>query len=118
MSRTRPRSKRRLRLRTAAGTRKVTLPQAPKERKGAQESAEALAVLTESLQSRWKKFTQRVEAGLPARNRPRINDAVHDMRTAARRLLAVLAALKPIVDNRSSRRLARQVEGVLDRLGG
>jgi len=46
-----------------------------------------------------------------------MDEAVHDLRTSARRLLAALEAARPFLGARRYRRLSRRVEAVLDRSG-
>jgi CHAD domain-containing protein len=54
---------------------------------------------------------------MPVRKRKQVDESVHDLRTAARRLLAVLTALRPFEDGKTARRLRRRVERLLDRSG-
>jgi CHAD domain-containing protein len=66
---------------------------------------------------RWKAFRKRVRDGLPPRaGRRGIDDAVHDLRTSARRLLSVLESIEAVQDCKAVRRLARRVKRILDRL--
>jgi CHAD domain-containing protein len=113
------RSKRAVALRTSKGTRRVALPRpkAPRRVKQRQVAAGPLDVLTESLEGRWKKFRRRLRRGIPVGNRKKIDESVHDIRTSARRLLAVLAALGPFLEGKAARRLSRRVDSVLDRSG-
>jgi CHAD domain-containing protein len=74
-------------------------------------------VLIESLENRWKRFRRRLREGIPRANRKRIDESVHDLRVSARRFLAVLVAIEPIVGGKASRRLTRRVDRILDRLG-
>jgi CHAD domain-containing protein len=54
---------------------------------------------------------------MPVRQRERVAETVHDLRTASRRLLAVLTALRPFQDGKAARRLCRRAEKFLDRSG-
>src|SRR5688572_18646467 len=85
-----------VRLRTAGGTKHVRLPKRPSSAvREPDQTGHPLDLLTEALAGRWKKLRQRLEKGIPKRGRAKINDAVHDVRTAARRLLATVAVLTP-----------------------
>ena len=80
------------------------------------EAPPAAAFLREALDKRWKTFRKRLRKGLPYRPK-RIDEAVHDLRTASRRLLSVLAAVERIGARKAARRLARRVDEILGRLG-
>src|SRR5262245_59464281 len=105
-----------LRLKTAGGVQKRTLPRTiptrTKRRPGASRT-----VLQDSLGDRWKTFRKRVRKGLPrnAGRRP-TDDAVHDLRTASRRLLSVLESIKSVDGGKAVRRLSKRVKQILDRL--
>jgi CHAD domain-containing protein len=113
------RSRRAVALRTSKGTRRVALPRprAPRRARQRQSARRPLDVLTESLEDRGKKFRRRLRRGIPVRNRKKIDDSVHDIRTSARRLLAVLEALEPYVGGKASHRLSRGADSILDRSG-
>ena len=113
------RSKRKVALRTPKGTRRVAQPQpgAPARARQRRSAARPLDVLTESLERRGKKFRRLLRRGIPVGDRKKIDESVHDIRTSARRLLAVLAALEPFVKGKASRRLSRRADTVLDRSG-
>ena len=51
------------------------------------------------------------------RRRARIDEAVHDLRTASRKVLSVLAAVERSGPRKAVKRLGRRVHDVLDRLG-
>ena len=109
------RSRRKVRLRNAKGTRRVVLPRPrPRPRRS---PARLLEQLTAAVQDRGRRFRRRVERGIPIVGRKRIDSVVHDLRTSARRLLATLEGLGPVLDSKPSRRLMRRVEAVLDRSG-
>src|SRR5437773_10390501 len=112
-------SKRRpLRLKTAGGTVRRRLPRV-RRRKAANDVPRISPgpLLVESLDQRWRTFRKRVRKGLPRRGRRSIDEAVHDLRTASRRLLSVLQVVERLGARKSVRRLARRVERVLARLG-
>ena len=73
--------------------------------------------LQAALTRRWKSFRKRVEKGLPRRGRRQTDEAVHDLRTASRRLLSVLDVVKRVHARKAARRLGRRVGRVLRRLG-
>jgi CHAD domain-containing protein len=72
--------------------------------------------LDEELGRRWKTFRRRLRRELP-RRRTGIDEAVHDLRTAARKVLSLLAAVEPSGPRKAVRRVRRRVHDVLDRLG-
>jgi CHAD domain-containing protein len=103
-------------LKTAEGTRKRTLPR-PVASNGQRQPRDARELLRSSLGDRWKSFRKRVRRGLPRRaGRREIDDAVHDLRTSARRLLSVLDSIDAIEDVKAVRRLSKRVKRILDRL--
>jgi CHAD domain-containing protein len=106
-----------VRLRTADGTIRRRLP-APKVGRVADPEARPrpAVVLRKVLRQRWKTFRKRLRKGLPYRPQ-RIDEAVHDLRTASRRLLSVLAVVERICARKAARRLARRVDDILGRLG-
>jgi len=113
------RSKRRpLRLKTADGTVRRRLPRV-RRRKAASNVPRINPgqFLIDSLDKRWRTFGKRVRKGLPRRGRRSMDEAVHDLRTASRRLLSVLQAVERLGARKSVRRLARRVDRVLARLG-
>ena len=69
-------------------------------------------VIADELDRLARKFAKRVRKGVPRRRSDGRDDAVHDLRTATRRLLAHLLALKPLGDRRL-RTAIRRVEKVL-----
>jgi CHAD domain-containing protein len=74
-------------------------------------------LLRNSLGDRWKSFRKRVRRGLPRRaSRNEIDDAVHDLRTSARRLLSVLESIEAVEDGNAVRRLSKRVKRILDRM--
>jgi CHAD domain-containing protein len=69
--------------------------------------------LIESLEDRWKRFRKE----LKALRRDLTVDAVHDERTACRRLLSVLGVLEPLVGRKRVRAPRRELKRVLRALG-
>ncbi len=111
-----PRRSRFLRLKTAEGIRKRTLPR-PVPQDGHRAPRDSRELLQSSLDDRWKTFRKRVRRGLPRRaSRTEIDDAVHDLRTSARRLLSVLESIEAVEDGKAVRRLSKRVKRVLDRM--
>ncbi len=78
---------------------------------------ETRAVLVDALTDRAKQFRKRLRAATDARAADDVGARVHDLRTAARRLLAVLDALQSFVSAAAVRRLARPAEKALDQVG-
>jgi len=74
-------------------------------------------LLQRSLDDRWKTFRKRLKRGIPARDDRRTEEAVHDLRTASRRLLSLLDCIRILDDAKPVRRLSRRVDRVLSRLG-
>jgi CHAD domain-containing protein len=106
-----------LRLRTAEGIRRRTLPRVVSG-DGRRPSKNALDLVVEALRARWKTFRKRMKRGLPRRAaREDIDEAVHDLRTASRRLLSVLESADAVDGGKAVRRLSRRLSRVLDRLG-
>ena len=104
------------RLKSAQGVQKRSLPR-PSTTDGQRQSRDSQELLRESLGDRWKSFRKRVRGGLPRRaSRLQIDDAVHDLRTSARRLLSVLESIQAVQDGKSVRRLSKRVKGMLDQL--
>ena len=68
------------------------------------------------VEERARRFRRRVRRGVPI-GRARIDTAVHDLRTSARRVLAALEAARSLLAAKRLRRLRRRVEAVLDRSG-
>jgi CHAD domain-containing protein len=103
-------------LKTAEGVPKRTLPRLSAS-DGRRQPRDSRELLRESLGDRWKAFRKRVHRGLPRRaGRPQTDDAVHDLRTSARRLLSVLESIKAVRDGKAVRRLSKRVKRILDRL--
>lgn len=110
-------SARPLRLRTAEGIRRSTLPRVVSG-DGRRPSKNALDLVLEALGASWKTFRKRMKRGLPRRAaREDVDEAVHDLRTASRRLLSVLESVDAVAGGKAVRRLSRRVSRVLDRLG-
>jgi len=106
-----------LRLRTAGGVRRSTLPRAVRA-DARPPSKNALDLVRESLGECWKTFRKRLKRGLPRRaSREDIDEAVHDLRTASRRLVSVLESVDAVVGGKAVRRMSKRVNRVLDRLG-
>ncbi len=76
----------------------------------------ASAFLAEALRDRWKRLRRRLRRELP-RRRTGIDTAVHDVRTAARKLLSVLAAAQQAGPRKAVWRLRRRLQKVLDHTG-
>lgn len=72
----------------------------------------AKAVLLEALETRWKKF----RAELKTCRKDFSEEAVHDLRVAARRLLAVLDLLRSIVPHKRIQKVRRILKDQLDEL--
>ena len=83
---------------------------------GKRAASSAEAFLEQSLARRWKTLGKRLRRALP-RRRTRIDEAVHDLRTASRKVLSVLAAVERSGPRKAVKRLGRGVHDVLDRLG-
>src|SRR4051812_35887279 len=75
----------------------------------------AVDAVADELKRLAKQFRKRVRRGIPKRG-PGRDDAVHDLRTGTRRLLALLLALRPLEDKKL-RRVTRRVRKVLDWTG-
>jgi CHAD domain-containing protein len=74
-------------------------------------------LLEGSLGDRWKSFRKRVRRGIPRRaGRREADDAVHDLRTTARRLLSVLDSIDATKGGKAVRRLSKRVARILDRM--
>jgi CHAD domain-containing protein len=111
------RSRRTVRLKTAKGTRRVRLPRPDGARASRRRSPLPLdKALGAAVDDRARRLGRRVRRGIPM-GRTRIDEAVHDLRTSARRLLAALLAVRPLLGRKRSRRLSRRIERVLDRSG-
>src|SRR5213595_3421151 len=111
-----PRQSRPLRLKTAEGIRKRTLPR-PVALDGPRQPRDSRELLRSSLGDRWKSFRKWVRRGLPRRaGRNETDDAVHDLRTSARRLLSVLDSIDAVDGGRPARRLSKRVTRILHRL--
>jgi CHAD domain-containing protein len=110
--------RRKVRLRSARGTRKVALPRPDTARRRPRLSPRSLESLIKSAEDRAKRFRRRFRRGIPIVDRKRVDRSVHDLRTSARRLLAALEALAPFLDAKRFRRLSRRIDAVLDRSGG
>lgn len=111
------RSRRTVRLKTAKGTRRVRLPGPDAARAARRPGPPPLdEALTAAVEDRARRFRRRVRRGIPI-GRARIDKAVHDLRTAARRLLAALLAVRPFLGRRRCRKLGRRVLRLLDRSG-
>ena len=107
-----------VRLRTSEGIRPVPLPRPDAaERPRVRNAPRLLALLTGSLEDRWRKVRRQLRRGVAVGKRKEVDESVHDLRTAARQLLAVLAAVRPFQDGKAARRLGRRVEKLLDRSG-
>lgn len=111
------RPRRTVRLKTAKGTRRVRLPRSGTRRPSLASPVRLLEALTAAVEDRTRRFRSRARRGMPI-GRARIDTAVHDLRTSARRVLAALQALRPFVPRKRYRRLGRRIEKVLDRSGG
>src|SRR5262245_16591637 len=72
--------------------------------------------LEEELARRWKTFRKGLRRGLP-RRRTGIDEAVHELRTASRKLMSVLAAAEAWGPRKAVRRVRRGAHDVLDVLG-
>jgi CHAD domain-containing protein len=76
----------------------------------------SLKFLEDALEERSKAFRGRLRRGLGRSGRP-IDKDVRKLRTSARRLLSILAAVERIGSRKSARRLERRVDRILGRLG-
>lgn len=76
----------------------------------------AAALLSAALDKRWKTLRKRLRKGLPRRQKG-IDEAVRRLRTSSRRLLSLLTMVQRIGARKASRRMARRVHDILDRLG-
>src|SRR6185369_13751578 len=74
-------------------------------------------LLVDALRDQAKKFRKRFRETAAARRDEEIDESVHDLRTAARRLVAVLDALDVFIGGRRARRFARTVKKILDEVG-
>jgi CHAD domain-containing protein len=102
--------------RAAAKTaRHKAAPAAPRRARD-REAPSAGEFLAKELARRSRTFRKRLRRGLP-RRRAGIDEAVHDLRTASRKLLSVLAAAEPWGPRKTVQRVRRRVHDVLDRLG-
>jgi CHAD domain-containing protein len=94
----------------------ATITTHPAAKTAKRDAPSAGAFLEQTLAQRWKAFGKRLRRALP-RRRTRIDEAVHDLRTASRKMLSVLDAVEPSGPRKAVKRLGRRVHDVLDRLG-
>jgi CHAD domain-containing protein len=80
------------------------------------EAPTAAAFLERALAKRWKTLRKLLRRPLP-RRRTGVDEAVHDLRTASRKLLSVLAAVERSGPRKAVKRLGHRAHDVLDRLG-
>jgi CHAD domain-containing protein len=73
---------------------------------------DAKSVLLESLDTRWKKF----RAELKACRAEFTEEAVHDLRVAARRLLALFDLLRSVISHKRIQKIRRELKDQLDDL--
>jgi CHAD domain-containing protein len=104
-----------LRLHTASGTVRPRLPSVPTTTAERKPPAPATFV-RDALDERWEKLRQRLRKGLPHQPR-KIDEAVRELRTTSRKLLALLATAERIGAGKPARRLARRVDDLAGRLG-
>ncbi len=65
----------------------------------------------------WRKFRRRARCGVPGPRSPKVDKAVHDLRSAARRLHSVARSLSPAATGKAVRRAAKIAERILDWTG-
>lgn len=109
-------SEREFRLKNAGGQSRSRLPRPPRKIPPP-DREEVREVLADGLFKLWKKLRRRLRRGLPGRRNPKLDEAVHDLRSAARRFHSVAGALPSSVRRRGLRKAVRLAEKVLDWTG-
>jgi len=103
-------------LRSAKGRWHGTVPRTPR-RLPAASRRKVGDTLSTGLRQSWKKLRRRARKGLPGPRSKNLDEAVHELRAAARRFHSIARILPDSVPNRKAKRALRVAEDLLDSTG-
>jgi CHAD domain-containing protein len=104
-------------LKSAKGRWRGKLTPAPRQSRVVSDPSKAGEALAEGILENWKKFRKRSREGLPGLRSPALDDAVHDLRSAARRFHSLARALPPRARGKAARRALQAARDILDWTG-
>jgi CHAD domain-containing protein len=103
-------------LESAQGTWRGKLPRGRRQ-PAASEEQKIRDAVGEGLRQSWKKFRRRARRGVPGPRSRKFDDAVHDLRAAARRFHSIARALPPQASGKAIRRAMKSASRILDWTG-
>jgi CHAD domain-containing protein len=107
----------RVRLRSAEGTWRGTLPRtAPRDSVAADVRTWGREV-RRGIRSRWRKLRRLLRRGLPGRRGKRLDEGIHDLRRTARRFHSILWSLPRTASGKPGRQAMKTADRVLDATG-
>jgi CHAD domain-containing protein len=105
-----------LRLETLKGPVRSVLRPLPRV-DAARPAPDPIRLLSDSLRGRWRRFRKRFRAARDARRPQELDEAVHDLRTSARRLMSTIEAIGAFGARRRARTLHQRVNDILRSCG-